>query len=263
MTSSYEIIDIDAGNVEERGFFCYMSKRKAPGYRQKREWLQARFAEGLKIKVVHEIGGRDTGFIEYIPGEHAWRAVYAPGYLVVHCLWVVGKGKGKGYGSHLLQACLEDARAQGKHGVVMVASDRVWLAGASLFLKNGFVEVDQALPFRLLAYRFADAPLPAFPTDWEARQARFGAGLTVVRTPQCPYIEDGAAQALQTAQTLGFPARAVELRTAREVQEQSPSPFGVFGLVLDGRLLSYYYLLPKELEKKLAAAREGGRDDQA
>ncbi len=27
-----------------------MSKPKTPGYRQKREWLAARFAEGLRIK---------------------------------------------------------------------------------------------------------------------------------------------------------------------------------------------------------------------
>ena len=32
--------------------------RKSPGYRQKRQWLEARFAEGLKLHMVHEIGGR-------------------------------------------------------------------------------------------------------------------------------------------------------------------------------------------------------------
>jgi hypothetical protein len=104
---------------------------------------------------------------------------------------VVGKGKGKGYGSRLLQICLDDARAQNKHGVVMVASDGVWLAKKDIFLKHGFVEVAQAPPsFSLLVQRFDNAPLPTFPNDWEARQARFGAGLTVIRTPQCPYIED-------------------------------------------------------------------------
>lgn len=37
----------------------------------------------------------ERGFIEYLPGEHAWRAVHADGYLFIHCLWVVGKSKGK------------------------------------------------------------------------------------------------------------------------------------------------------------------------
>ncbi len=264
MADSFEIITVDASNVDRLGFFCYMSKPKVPGYRQKRAWLAARFAEGLRIKMLHETGGRTVGFIETIPGEHAWRAVNAPGYLVIHCLWVVGQGKGKGHGTRLVQACLEEARAQDKHGVVtphlqtqqvgagVVASDGVWLASKQLFLRNGFVQVDQASPtFQLLVHRFGDAPVPAFPQDWEARQARFGDGLTVIRTAQCPYIENATAEVLQIASERGIPARVVELASAQEVQAASPSLYGTFGIVRDGRLFSYHYLCRKELEKLL------------
>lgn len=261
MADGYDIITVDESNVDRLGFFCYMSKPKAPGYRQKRDWLMARFAEGLQIKMLHETGGRTVGFIEYLPGEYAWRAVNAAGYLVIHCLWVVGQGKGKGHGTRLLQACLADARSQGKEGVVMVASDRVWLAGKELFLRNGFVQADQAPPsFQLLVHRFSDpdsaggafrAPVPSFPTDWVARQARYGEGLTVIRTPQCPYIENATIELLQFAAERGIPARAVELTTAQEVQAQSPSPYGAFGIVRDGRLFSYHYLCRNELEKLL------------
>lgn len=247
MDDPFEIITVDADNVDRHGFFCYMSKRKAPGYAQKRAWLAARVAEGLRLHMVHEIGGRTVGFIEYIPGEFAWRAVHAPGYLVIHCLWVVGKG----YGSRLLQICLDEARAQGKHGVVMVASHGVWLAKKDIFLKHGFEEVAQAPPsFRLLVYRFDDsAPLPTFPTDWEARQARFGAGLTVIRTPQCPYIEDATNIALELAAEKGISAQVVTFQSAQELHENSPSPYGVFGLVLDGQLLAYHYLQRKDIDK--------------
>jgi ribosomal protein S18 acetylase RimI-like enzyme len=250
MDPKIDIINVDVDNLDQQGFFCYMSKRKAPGYKQKRDWLEARFSEGLKIKMVHEIGGRTVGFIEYIPGEFAWRAVNAPGYLVIHCLWVVGKGKGKGYGSHLLKLCLEDARAQNKHGVVMVSSDGVWLAKKDLFIKQGFEEVEQALPsFSLLVYRFDDAPLPAFPTDWEERQARFGEGLTVIRTPQCPYIEDAVNIALEYAAEQKIAAREVTFKSAEDLQLNTPSPYGVFGLVLNSRLLAYHYLLRKDFDK--------------
>ena len=34
MKEKYEIKTVDAGNVDESGFFCYMSKRKEPGYKQ-------------------------------------------------------------------------------------------------------------------------------------------------------------------------------------------------------------------------------------
>ena len=265
MDEGYEIITVDAGNVDRLGFFCYMSKAKAPGYRQKRDWLMARFAEGLRIEMLHETGGRTVGFIETIPGEYAWRAVNAAGYLVIHCVWVVGRGKGKGHGTRLLRTSLDEARRQRLRGVAMVAGDGVWLAGKQLFLKNGFEQVDvcacagaagasaNAVPaFRLLVHSFSEAPNPVFPTDWAARQASFGDGFTVIRTPQCPYIDDATADLLQIAAERGIPARAVELTSAQEAQSLSPSPYGTFGIVRDGRLFSYHYLCRKELEKLLA-----------
>jgi GNAT superfamily N-acetyltransferase len=264
MKPTFEIKTIDAGNVDELGFFCYMSKRKESGYKQKREWLEARFAEGMKIKVVHEVGGRDTAFIEYIPGEYAWRAVHAPGYMVIHCLWVVGKGKGKGYGKRLIQECVKDARTQNMHGVAMLTSDRTWLAHKDIFLRNGFTEVDSAPPsFQLMVNRFGSGPEPLLPSNWEERARAFGRGLTVIRTPQCPYIENGARDILSFAKERGIRTKVVELKTAKEVQEQSPSAYGVFGTVLDGKLLAYQYLLEKDFDKLLQERSKGDRHESS
>jgi GNAT superfamily N-acetyltransferase len=252
LNPTYEIISVDANSLNQHGFFCYMSKPKSPGYRQKYAWLEQRFAEGMRIHIVHEHGGRNVGFIEYIPGEYAWRVLDAPGYLVIHCLWVVGKGKG--YGSRLIQICVDEACGLGKRGVAMVASEGVWLAGKQIFLDNGFEQVDQSGPsFSLLVHRLEDGPDPVFPKDWEARQAAYGDGLTVVRTPQCPYIEDACRYVLDFAQARGIPGKVVELSTAQEVQTRAPSPYGVFSIVYNQRLLSYYYLLPKDLEKIIPA----------
>jgi hypothetical protein len=250
MKNSYDIRTVDASNIDESGFFCYMSKRKEAGYKQKREWLEARFAEGMKIKILHENGGRDTAFIEYIPGEYAWRAVNAPGYMVIHCLWVVGKGKGKGYGNRLLKECLDDARAQKMEGVAMVTSDGVWLAGKDIFSTNGFVQVDQAPPsFQLMATGFGTGPKASFPKNWGARAQAFGDGLTVIRTAQCPYIENGTRDILSFAQARGIRSQVVEFKTAKEVQKKSPSAYGVFGTVFDGRFFAYHYLLKKDFDK--------------
>lgn len=258
MNQEYEIKTVDADNVDRTGFFCYMSKRKEPGYKQKREWLEARFAEGMKIKILHETGGRDTAFIEYIPGEYAWRAVHAPGYMVIHCLWVVGKGKGKGYGRLLIEECIQDARAQKMKGVAMLTSDRTWLAGREVFESNGFTQADSAPPcFQLMAHRFGSGPEASLPQDWEARARAFGRGLTIIRTPQCPYIENGARDILSFAKARGIHSKVVELHTAKEVQEQSPSAYGVFGTVLDGKLLAYQYLLEKDFDKLLQERSKG------
>jgi L-amino acid N-acyltransferase YncA len=249
MNGSFEIRTVDARNVDEERFFCYKSKPKSEGYRRKLAWLRERFAEGMRLKIVYE-GERSMGFIEYIPGEYAWRAVEAAGYMVIHCLWVVGKGKKKGYGSRLLEACVQDARELGMAGVAMVTSSGNWLAGKKLLLKNGFEAVDQAPPtFDLLVKRFGDAPLPAFPADWEERLACYGSGLTVVRTDQCPYIESVTQIIRHAGAEFGLQTQVVEQESCREVRESAPSAYGVFNVVYDGELVTYHWVGEKELRQ--------------
>lgn len=259
MKETYEIKTVDARNVDEAGFFCYMSKRKEPGYKLKRDWLEARFAEGMKLKVIHEIGGRDTAFIEYIPGEYAWRAVNAKGYMFIHCLWVVGKGKGKGYGKVLIEECIKDAHSQKMKGVAMLTSSHTWLVGKEIFERHGFAETASAPPtFQLMVHRFGSSPEPTLPIDWDARAKAFGRGLTVIRTPQCPYIENATSGILSFAETRGIKSKVVELKTPKEVQERSPFAYGVFGTVLDGKPLAYQYLLEKDFDKLLQERNHGG-----
>lgn len=243
------IIDVSSVNLEHTGFFCYMSKPRAEGYKLKLNWLKQRFAEGMRLKMF-ELPER--GFIEYIPGEYAWRSVDAKGYMLIHCLWVVGKSKGKGLGGILLEECIKDAKVSGMNGVAMVTSERVWLAGEKLLLKHGFESVGEAPPaFNLMVKKFGDAPIPTFTPDWEEKANRWGQGLTVIRTDQCPYIPDATNHVLKTAQELGIPARVIELKSSQDVRELAPSPYGVFSIVHDGRLLSYHYLLPKDLVKAI------------
>jgi ribosomal protein S18 acetylase RimI-like enzyme len=252
MSSDAEIVCVDATNVGERGFFCFKSKPKSAGYAQKTSWLQERFSEGLRIQIVYE-DGRSVGFIEYIPAEFAWRAVKAPGYLLIHCLWVVGRAKNQGYGSRLLDICVADARTMGSSGVAMVTSSKPWLAGSKLLLKHDFERVDEMAPFELLVKRFDTTPLPSFPTDWEARLGRFGAGLTVVRSDQCPYMEDATNTVVEFGRSRGIETEVIALKSCHEVQDTSPTPYGTFAIVHDGRLLSYYYMTQQDLQKSLGS----------
>jgi ribosomal protein S18 acetylase RimI-like enzyme len=249
------IIDVTPNNVDETGFFCLMSRRKSDGYQRKLKWLKARFEEGLRIKMLDlSEGGR--GFIEYIPGEYAWRPVEASGYLFIHCQWVVGKSKGNGYAKLLLQECLADAERCGAQGVAMVTSEGNWLVGKKLLLSRGFESAAQAPPgYELLAKNLSPSPSPSpsFPTDWDRRAAKFGKGLTVVRTDQCPYLDDAVNIALEAARVRGIPANVVELTTAKEIRERAPSPYGVFAIILDGEVLSHYYQPKAKLNELLNA----------
>jgi hypothetical protein len=44
----------------------------------------------------------------------------------------------------------------------------------------------------------------------------------------------------------------VDLESAAQVRRLSPSPYGVFGIVLEGQLISYHYLLEKDLVARLS-----------
>jgi len=244
VTKNPELITVDGSNVEETGFFCYMSKRKSEGFLRKVAWAKARFDEGMRIKMLKL---PERGFIEYIPGDKAWRAVNAPGWMVIHCLWVVGKSKGKGLGGLLVDECVKDARKAGMTGVAMVTSEGNWLAGKKLLESRGFKAADTAPPsFALMVKALKPGPLPSFPVDWAARAARFGSGLTILRSDQCPYIPDATRVLLEAAAKKKINARVVEFRTAQELQASSPSPYGVFHIVFNGRLLGYHYLLESD-----------------
>jgi hypothetical protein len=240
-----ELIDVGTENVDKTGFFCFMSKKKSEGYQRKLCWLKERFAEGMSIKM---LALPQRGFIEYIPGEHAWRAVHADAYMLIHCLWVVGKSKGHGFSSALLDACVADAKKQRMKGVAMVTSEKVWMAGRRVLDKHGFECVDTAPPgFSLMVKKLGKHPSPSFAGGWDDKAKAFGKGLTVIRSAQCPYIVDAANTAVATAAKAGVKSRTVELRSRDDLLRLSPSPYGVFGLVLDGKLLSYHYLLEMDL----------------
>ncbi len=246
MDDNVKFVTVDAANVEEHGFFCYKSKPKSEGYQWKLDWLRQRFAEGLRIELVYE-GSRSVGFVEYMPGEATWRVVDAPNYLVVHCLWVIGRAKKKGYGSRLIEDVVEEARRQGKDGVVMVSSSGNWLSKDKIFLKSGFEKVGSAPPsFSLLVKKLNSAPDPAFPEDWEKRAAVYGPGVTIVYAEQCPYMPDAVQQAVDGFAERGIEAEVVKYGSSAEVREKSPSAYGVFGIVCDGQLFAYHYLGKKE-----------------
>jgi len=246
--TSINLIDVTAENVDRTGFFCYMSKRKTEGYQRKLNWLKARFAEGMRIKM---LALPERGFIEYIPGEYGWRAVNARGHMLIHCLWVVGKSRGKGSARFLLEACINDARAAGLDGVAMVTSEKVWLTGKKLLVKHGFQSVAEAAPFNLMVKKFNGAASPSFSGDWEQKATRFGEGLTIIRSDQCPYIPDATNLVMDYARERGIPVQVVELTSCEDVRKITPSPYGIFSIVHNGKLLAYHYLLPKDMQKLL------------
>jgi GNAT superfamily N-acetyltransferase len=232
----YEIVDTNADNIG----VCSICGNKAAGnegHRRKSDWLKKRYAEGLRYKVVRCREFGDMGMIEYAPGSHTWRPVKAEGYLVIHCLMVYSRHKGKGLGALLLDDCLRDARKSRCLGVAVVTSSDSFMAESGFFIKAGFVSVESCPPYELLVMKFkATSPDPRFTVDRERALKRYSKGLTILTTDQCPYVVKSVERISQAARAMGLKPKVVRIRSARASREL-PTPYGVFSIIYDGRLI--------------------------
>jgi len=248
---------VGPSNLSDCGIGC-LTNPENQGYQPKIEWLQKRFAEGLRILLFRDEKGRPLAFLEYVPGEYAWRPVHAPGWLFVHCLWVYAKGqKMGGLGSRLIRACLEEARQAGARGVAAMVSDEAWMAGKQVFLKNGFVQTAEADRFQLVIFRLKEGPAPRF-RDISGNLVKYR-GLHIVYSAQCPMLPKSVHDLSEMAAEHGLKVKVTLLKSAREAQS-APSYYGVFNLVWNGRLLSDHYVSKGRFKNMLRKEilKEGG-----
>ena len=235
----YEIIDTNPENLGGCRFCGYYKNANTLGYRRKTNWLKERYAEGLKYKVLRSREFGDIGMIEYVPGNQAWRPVEAEGYLVIHCLMVLSKHKGKGLGTLLLDSCLRDAKKRKCRGVAVVTSSDAFLAKSDLFIKAGFVPVDRIPPYELLVKKLQQtAPDPRFSVERERLLRRYRKGLTILATDQCPYVSQSVERIAEASRTLGLEPKMTRVRSA-EASRELPTPYGVFSIIYDGKLIAH------------------------
>ncbi|MFX1601294.1 MAG: GNAT family N-acetyltransferase, partial [Promethearchaeota archaeon] len=226
---------------------------KEVGYQNKVKWIKERFKEGLKYKLLLvKEGERETsrGFIEYIPGEYTWRGIQADGWMVIHCIWVIGKHKNKGYASKLLEECIKDAKETNMNGVVaMTAEKGGWLPNMRLFIKNGFEKVDELAPYYgLYAKTFSETvPKPQFFPLSKDKLKEYGEGVTILYTQQCPYLPILVKDVEELAKENNVNFQAILLKNTKEAQQNAIHPYGTFCAIFDGEILPYKPGIKKEL----------------
>ncbi len=231
-----EMTEKDAGKVP----LCGHTDPSKEAYRHKFQWITKRMSEGLKARMLSTPDDGLAGYIEYIPGQRAWRAVSAANYMFIHCIYMEKRYKGRGYGTLLIEDCARDARKANMHGVAVVTREGTWMAGKELFLKNGFEEVEKALPdFSLLVKKFKQsAPTPSFKGQWDKKRKKFGKGLTIITSGQCPHNAKMVNDIAEIARDrYGIEPRIVEYRSYRQAQN-APWPYAVAGVLYDGKLVA-------------------------
>ena len=235
-----KIIDVNVDNISLYPPTCFQNPNNE-GYKIKLEWLRKRFAEGLKIKMLYiENDKKCHGFIEYIPGEYAWRALDAKGYLFIHCIWIYPNNiKHKGFGSLLVDECIKDAMQKKKNGVAVIAGDVTFMAKENLFIKNKFKVVEESGPFRLLVKSFKKVPLPKF-IDTEKQLKKYK-GLNIIYSNQCPWVSKFILDIDKIVKKKNLDLKITELKTSKQAQN-APSKYSVFNLIYNGKILADHYI---------------------
>ncbi len=247
-TRTAEFVHLTAANVEREHICCAIAgKEHQEGVDRKKSFLLSAFGRDL---VFRKFDVRGKVFVEYAPAEAAWRPVLAPGYLVIHCLWVSGRYKGRQLGRELLQHCIDQAGEY--RGVVAVSGSSPYLTDTRFYLHHGFEAVERTeTGFDLVCFKATeDAPLPRF-----AENARRGIvpeddGVHFEYAFQCPFVPDCLRKMSAAAREFDLPVSTREL-TSVECVRSAASPFGTFGVFLHGRFITHELMSANKFRKLL------------
>jgi GNAT superfamily N-acetyltransferase len=227
-------------NIDKEHICCAFSDKKcAKSYEAKKTWLKKELDNGYVFRRLDE---RAKVFIEYVPAEKAWIPVVAPNYLMLNCFWVSGQYKGKGYAKALLQSAIDDAKAQGKDGLVTVVgtnkfhfmSDPKWL------LRQGFKTVETlSYGFSLLTLKFnPQAANPTFGKSVKNGECPDKNGLVVYYSNRCPFTEYHVHTELTaTAAKRNLPLKIIKLESMEDAQT-APTPATIFSLFYNGKFVT-------------------------
>lgn len=241
-------LDLTAANVQREHLCCAIAGREhQEGVDRKRAWLLRGFAQGL---VFRKLDVQGKVFIEFAPAEAAWRPVLAAGYLVIHCLWVSGRYKQKGFARELLESCVDQVGE--RNGVVAVTGPTPYLTPTKFFLDHGFEVADQAKNgFELVWYRARpDAVRPRFTQNARHGLVAGQLGVHFEWADQCPFVPGCMRNMAEVAREMGLRVSSRHLETVAEMHSAA-SPFGTFGVFLDGQFLTHEPMAPAKFRKLL------------
>jgi len=233
-------IKLDKSNIDKEHICCAISDKKCKdSYELKKDWLRQEFDNGY---VFRRINARAKVFIEYVPAEKGWIPIVAPNYLMINCFWVSGQYKGKGYGKELLRLVIEDAKAQGKDGLVTVVGTKKFhfMSDTKWLLKQGFETCEKTSSgFSLLVKKFSTKVCaPSFKDSVKSGECENKNGLVVYYSNRCPFSQFHVTTSMiETAKKRNLPLEIIKLDTLDKAQS-APTPATIFSLFYDGKFIT-------------------------
>jgi len=235
-----KIITIDKSNIDKEHICCAISDKKCKdSYELKKDWLRQEFDNGY---IFRRIDARAKVFIEYVPAENGWVPIDAPNYLLINCFWVSGQYKGKGYGKELLRLAIEDAKSQGKDGLVTVVGTKKFhfMSDTKWLIKQGFETCEKTSSgFSLLVKKInTKADTPSFKDSVKSGECENKNGLVVYYSNRCPFSEFHVTTSMtETAKKRNLSLEIIKLDNWEKAQS-APTPATIFSLFYDGKFIT-------------------------
>lgn len=238
-----KLVHVSAENWQHENLCCAPSASFAGVY-HKKQWLTTSFQSGL---VMLRTEAPIHAMIEYMPAEEAWLPLEAPNYMVILCFRVRDPYKRNGLGKQLLNACLEDARAKGKNGVVVLSTKtkKPFLSDGDFLKRHGFQVVDSALDdVELLCYQLNPSPPTPRIKDCAKKGMIQEQGMVILYTSQCVFT-DVYIDLLQSAfkrQKLLLDVHHIQ---SKEEAQNAPCPFTTYSVFINGKFITHEILREK------------------
>jgi hypothetical protein len=163
--------------------------------------------------------------------------------------------KNKGYGTKLLQECINSAKKKRMYGVaVMTIRSGGWSPKKELFTKNGFQKYDELPPnFELHALKFSDSyPDPQFHPLFMDRVSKYTNGITLFTSHQCPYMAATIQNIRSIAEEMGVNFTIHEIQDCEEAQQNGFNPYGTFHLILNGKYVTHLPGGMRDIKREIA-----------
>ena len=247
-----QFINVTPENIEQEHICCAITEKKGENcVANKKAWMMRQFENGLVFK---KADVRGKVFIEYMPAEHAFTPVDAPGYMLINCLWVSGQYKGKGYSTELFNATIADAKQKGKKGLCIISSAKKKMAfmnDPKFLLHKGFMPCDEAAPYFVLYYLpfEADAKPPTFLSNCKTGTIE-DKGIVIYYSHQCPFTEKYVDVLEQTLASHGKKLKRVLIDDVQSAKA-APSAVTNYALFKDGVFVTNEILSAPKAEKML------------
>jgi GNAT superfamily N-acetyltransferase len=203
-------------------------------------WLASAREKGVRVHV-GLLDGDHAGFSYVIPIEVSPWGPLGRDLMFVPCMWVLPKARGNGVGRALVAAGEEEARRQGRKGIVTGPADP-----AGFFGKNGY-EVARAREGEALLWKLFDPS--AEPPGFLEPRYRYTAipGKAVVDLFCNTFCQTSCLEAQRVREAAGEFGDAVVLNEYcaddPEVVLRYQNPRGIF---INGKKVGWGYEAPKE-----------------